>query len=153
MCIQLTHLSLAANMIDQSALASLTAWLAKPATPLLSLDLSRNAFGDAGGEGVARALRTNSKLQTLHLDECMLTDATCRKMIKTLKHNESLRKVRSPALPHSLPLHADEAQRRRSAGCPPPRLEAWRDAHVHMRMLVRCTMHVPSHDMYMLMLG
>ena len=77
---QLTSLALAGNMLDSSAALALASWLSKPSARLLTLDLSRNAVGDAGGEAIAKALRTNASLTSLHLDECMLTDiAACER--------------------------------------------------------------------------
>lgn len=87
---QLTSLALAGNELCQLAAQSLGAWLAKSSCPLLSLDLSRNPFGDQGGEALAKGLRTNCRLQTLQLDECMLTDSSARKFQKTLKLNSRL---------------------------------------------------------------
>jgi len=87
---QLTSLALAGNELCQLAAQSLGAWLAKSSCPLLSLDLSRNPFGDQGGEALAKGLRTNGRLQTLQLDECMLTDSSARKFQKTLKLNSRL---------------------------------------------------------------
>ena len=90
----LTHLSLGGNMLCELAAKAVSTWLCQPSCRLQSLDFSRNPLGDAGGEQLVKALRTNASLSTLHLDECMLTDATCLRAIKALRRNKgSLRKL------------------------------------------------------------
>jgi Leucine-rich repeat (LRR) protein len=90
----LAQLSLGGNMLCELAAKAVSAWLCQPSCRLQSLDFSRNPIGDAGGEQIAKALRTNASLSTLHLDECMLTDATCLQAIKALRRNKgSLKKL------------------------------------------------------------
>jgi Leucine-rich repeat (LRR) protein len=90
----LAQLSLGGNMLCELAAKAVSTWLCQPSCRLQSLDFSRNPIGDAGGELIAKALRTNASLSTLHLDECMLTDATCLQAIKALRRNKgSLKKL------------------------------------------------------------
>ena len=87
----LTHLYLPGNSMCAIAAQALAAWLSRPGGTLETLDLSRNSLGDVGGVVLARALRTNTRLQALSLDEFMLTDATAKKFQKTLRLNSALR--------------------------------------------------------------
>ena len=87
---QLATLSLGGNMLCEQAARALCGWLVQPHCTLQMLDISRNPLGDAGGDAFANALRMTTLLNTLNLDECMLTDVTGSKCINALRLNKGL---------------------------------------------------------------
>lgn len=89
----LRSLKLAGNALCKQATIALTHWIMHPECLLQDLDLSRNPLGDGGGHQILKGLRSNGSLTALHLDECMLTNAITRKLIKLARANKSIRKL------------------------------------------------------------
>ena len=89
--LRLIQLDLEGNDIDNKGAEMLASWLLSEHCNLLSLNLSSNAIGEAGGSYLADALKSNMNIERLLLHNCELNLKTVIAIVTCIAGNSNSR--------------------------------------------------------------